>query len=291
MFSMTGYGRGDVERDGRQITIELKSVNHRFLDLSFRMPRSFAFLEDAIRAELQAGLARGHVDVFAGYKNRRGDARAVLVDEGLAQGYLSALERLAALSGQPANRSPEALARMPEVLQISEGEEDLETLKELALEAARAAIERLKSMRLAEGLRLKDDLLQKLDAVETLKNSIALRAPELAGEYRVKLRLRLDEVLGETQLDEARLVQEVALYADKVAVDEEIARLQSHISALREALALQEPIGRKLDFIVQEMNREANTIGSKIANAELLSLVVALKSEIEKIREQLQNIE
>jgi uncharacterized protein (TIGR00255 family) len=288
---MTGYGRGDIERDGRQITVELKSVNHRFLDLSFRMPRAFAFLEDAIRAELQAGLARGHVDVFANYKNRRADARAVLVDEGLALGYLQALKCLAKLSGQKVEFTLESLARMPELLQLSEGEDDLETLKELALVAARAAMEGLKAMRLAEGLRLKEDLLQKLAAAEELKNSIALRAPGLSGEYREKLRLRLAEVLGDTQVDEARLVQEVALYADKVAVDEEIARLQSHILAMREALELQEPVGRKLDFIVQEMNREANTIGSKISNAELLSLVVALKSEIEKIREQLQNIE
>lgn len=291
MYSMTGYGRCDLERDGRAITLEMKSVNHRFLDLSFRMPRTFAYLEDALRALIGRELSRGHVDVFINYRNLRKDAKTVLVDEGLLQGYMQALEKVEGLSGLPSGLNALQLARLPDVLSVAEQAEDLDALKSLTLEAAQAALAQLKAMRQAEGQRMGADIALHLEEVRSIVQGVSQRAPMVVQEYRQRLTERLAELLENAPVDEGRITQEVAIYTDRVAVDEEIARLGSHLSSMEEAMASAQSMGRRLDFIVQEMNREANTIGSKASDAPLIQLVVSLKSEIEKIREQVQNIE
>ena len=291
MYSMTGYGRCDLERDGRAITLEMKSVNHRFLDLSFRMPRTFAYLEDALRALIGRELSRGHVDVFINYRNLRKDAKTVLVDEGLLQGYMQALEKVEGLSGLPSGLNALQLARLPDVLSVAEQAEDLDALKSLTLEAAQAALAQLKAMRQAEGQRMGADIALHLEEVRSIVQGVSQRAPMVVQEYRQRLTERLAELLENAPVDEGRITQEVAIYTDRVAVDEEIARLGSHLSSMVEAMASAQSMGWRLDFIVQEMNREANTIGSKASDAPLIQLVVSLKSEIEKIREQVQNIE
>ena len=288
---MTGYGRCDLERDGRAITLEMKSVNHRFLDLSFRMPRTFAYLEDALRALIGRELSRGHVDVFINYRNLRKDAKTVLVDEGLLQGYMQALEKVEGLSGLPSGLNALQLARLPDVLSVAEQAEDLDALKSLTLEAAQAALAQLKAMRQAEGQRMGADNALHLEEVRSIVQGVSQRAPMVVQEYRQRLTERLAELLENAPVDEGRITQEVAIYTDRVAVDEEIARLGSHLSSMEEAMTSAQSMGRRLDFIVQEMNREANTIGSKASDAPLIQLVVSLKSEIEKIREQVQNIE
>ncbi len=288
---MTGYGRCDLERDGRAITLEMKSVNHRFLDLSFRMPRTFAYLEDALRALIGRELSRGHVDVFINYHNLRKDAKTVLVDEGLLQGYMQALEKVEGLSGLPSGLNALQLARLPDVLSVAEQAEDLDALKSLTLEAAQAALAQLKAMRQAEGQRMGADIALHLEEVRSIVQGVSQRAPMVVQEYRQRLTERLAELLENAPVDEGRITQEVAIYTDRVAVDEEIARLGSHLSSMEEAMTSAQSMGRRLDFIVQEMNREANTIGSKASDAPLIQLVVSLKSEIEKIREQVQNIE
>ena len=233
MRSMTGYGRGAANAEGRSLLLELKSVNHRFLDLNFRMPRSFAALEDALRSEISARVHRGHIDVFVTYRNERQDRCTVVADTGLAKGYLAALEHLAQETGAGGEVRLLDLARFADVLRVEEAEED----------------------------------------------------------YRERLQKAVEDALAGGEIDLARLTQEVALYSDRVNIDEEIARMRSHVGAMRDALKSADPVGRQMDFIVQEMNREANTMGSKASDIELTSCVVNLKSEIEKIREQVQNIE
>ena len=291
MRSMTGYGRGAASANGRSLLLELKSVNHRFLDLNFRLPRSFAALEDALRGEIGKRLHRGHVDVFVTYRNERPDRLRVVADAGLAKGYLAALRALAAETDLTAETTLRDIAAYPDVLRLEEAEEDEGTLRELVGKSVREALDGLAAMREKEGARLKADIETRLDAVSALNDQVAQRAPDVAREYRLRLQRLVQEALSSADVDESRLAQEVALFADRVNIDEEIARLRSHVGAMREALESQEPVGRRLDFIVQEMNREANTMGSKAQDAQLTRLVVDLKSEIEKIREQVQNIE
>lgn len=291
MNSMTGYGRCDLERDKRSICLELKSVNHRFLDLSFRMPRTFSYLEDSLRALLGKRLARGHVDIFINYRNLREDSKKVSVDQGLVKGYLDALQQVKAISGLRDDVNLSFIARMPDVLVIDEEAEDLDALRALTMDAANAAIDQLLDMRLREGERMEEDIRGRLDAMDAYIAVVKERSPIVTEEYRTKLTQRVTDLMGDAVPDMARITQEVALFTDKIAVDEEVSRLLSHIKALKDAMELKEPVGRKLDFIVQEMNREANTIGSKASDTKLVACVVNLKTEIEKIREQVQNIE
>lgn len=291
MYSMTGYGRAALEKEGRQITIELKAVNHRFLDLSFRMPRSFNFLEDEMRRRIGDKLARGHVDLFATYRNLREDAKSVIVDEALLGAYDRALDRVAELAGLDRRRSLMDLARMNDVLVVSEAEEDQEALKALVMEALDGALEGMLAMRQREGEALKRDLAGRLDRLENLNARIEERYPDTVREYQQKLTLRVEELLAGAQLDEQRLAQEVAIMADRSAIAEETVRLRSHIAQMRETMALDQPVGRKLDFIVQELNREVNTISSKSQDIPITQMVVEAKAEIEKMREQVQNVE
>ncbi len=291
MYSMTGFGRGVCQIDGREMTIELKSVNHRFLDLSMKMARSMNFLEDAIRKQLQEALARGHVDVSLSYVNRREDGREAAVDHAVVRAYQQAAQELAQMGVEGQLRLADVL-RLPDAVVLSEKQEDQQALTELMCGALDQAVNQLKQARAQEGMRLKADIESRLAYILEKRAAIAQREPMVVADYRDKLRERIAQLLGDqAQLDEARLMQEVALFADKASIAEELTRLQAHVQAIEEAMASDQPVGRRLDFIVQELNRETNTIGSKAADMQILALVVDIKAEIEKIREQVQNIE
>lgn len=288
--SMTGYGRCTLAQDGREVTIELKSVNHRFLDLAFRMPRSFAFLENDMRAHISNKLARGHVDIFVTYKNSRDDARKVTLDSALLGAYLTTLRQGGIDHMLDDNLRLRDVLNMQDVLTVEEADEDQQALSALTLSALDTALDSLCAMRRREGEAMRGDVETRLDTLERTAHAIDERAPQWLEEYRQRLRARIEEIC-QMQLDEARLTQEVALAADKAAVDEETVRLRSHIAQMRDLLKQSEPAGRKLDFLVQEMNREVNTTGSKSSDLILTGMVVDAKAELEKIREQIQNIE
>ena len=289
MLSMTGYGRAMCEIDGRQLSIELKSVNHRFLDLSFRMPRNLMFLEDDARKIIGARLARGHVDVFMTYRNLRSDAKKVTVDRALFDAYAEALDSVAD-SGLRDDRSLMSVARMPDVMVITEGEEDQEALRALLKQTINEALDGLIAMRQREGAEMAADLNSKVDAIEAMTKQIEERYPQTVEEYTNRLRASIEELIGQS-VDETRLLTEVAVMADRSAIAEETVRLHAHIRQLRECFAKTEPIGRRLDFLVQELNREVNTISSKSQDIPITRLAVDCKAEIEKLREQLQNVE
>ncbi len=293
MFSMTGYGRTMLERDGRQITIEVKSVNHRFLDLSFRMPRSFSFLEEAARKLISERVSRGHLDLYVSYKNERSDHKTVEVDEALLAAYTKALEQVGEITGLVDRRSLMDMARLSDVLCITEQEDDQQVLRDLFLEALGLALDELIEMRKREGQSLKQDILDRLSNLEKLGKQIEARYPDTVLEYRQRLSQRVDELLQDKgiALDEQRLAQEVAIMAEKSAIAEETVRLESHICQMRNIVEQDQAVGRKLDFIVQELNREVNTISSKSQDVPITQLAVDAKAEIEKIREQVQNIE
>lgn len=288
--SMTGYGRCTLAQDGREVTIELKSVNHRFLDLAFRMPRSFAFLENDMRAHISNKLARGHVDIFVTYKNSRDDARKVTLDSALLGEYLTTLRQGGIDHMLDDNLRLRDVLSMQDVLTVEEADEDQQALSALTLSVLDTALDSLCAMRRREGEAMRGDVETRLDTLERTAHAIDERAPQWLEEYRQRLRARIEEIC-QMQLDEARLTQEVALAADKAAVDEETVRLRSHIAQMRDLLKQSEPAGRKLDFLVQEMNREVNTTGSKSSDLILTGMVVDAKAELEKIREQIQNIE
>lgn len=289
MLSMTGYGRATCETDGRQLTIELKSVNHRFLDLSFRMPRNLMFLEDDARKAIAEKLARGHVDVFMTYRNLRSDARTVQVDRALFDAYAQALDTLAN-GGLRDDRSLMSVARMPDVMIVTEADEDQDAVRALMLETMAQALEQLLAMRRREGASMAEDLGRKVDAIDEMTRKIEARYPETVEEYTRRLRASIEELIGQN-VDETRLLTEVAVMADRSAIAEETVRLHSHIQQLRETFQREEPIGRRLDFLVQELNREVNTISSKSQDVPITRLAVECKAEIEKLREQLQNVE
>ncbi|MBR0206082.1 MAG: YicC family protein [Clostridia bacterium] len=291
MYSMTGYGRGMAFKEGRELTIELKSVNNRFLDIGMKLPRQLSFLEDSLRKLLNDALSRGHVDVFVNYRNLRSDAKTVRVDEALLKAYIASARESAKNLDLVDDLTLSRALTLPDVTTILPADEDQQALADLGREAMTMAIDGLKAMRLKEGERLKLDLSGRMDAMTGFAAVIEKRAPAVAEEYRAKLTARIEEMLGETEVDRARLATEVAIFADRAAIDEEIVRLNTHLIHFRELLAAGEPVGRKMDFLVQEMNRECNTIGSKANDAELTSIVLLCKAEIEKLREQIQNIE
>lgn len=289
--SMTGFGRATASADGRELTIELKSVNHRYLDLSFRMPRIVSFIEDALRAKLGELLFRGHVDVFVDYKNTRSDAGKVLIDEALLGAYLEAARAAGRKFGLLDDITLSAAMRLPDVFNVEKADEDREAVVALAVTAVTDACAQLRAARAQEGARLAQDLLARLDAIENIASAIAERAPKVVEDYRARLEERIAAIVATVDVDRARLATEVALFADKASIDEELVRLKSHIIQMRELLASGDSVGRRLDFVVQELNREFNTIGSKANDAAISQNVILGKAEIEKIREQVQNIE
>lgn len=290
--SMTGYGCGKQLLNGRNITVEVRSVNNRYLDCNLKMPRAYAFAEDALRAEVQKAVSRGKVDVFVGVEATGADEVEVQVNLPLAKGYREALSRLQAeLDLSDNDLTAQSIARFPDVICVTKAEEDRESVTEDLKTVLREALACYTEMRKREGAKLAEDIGGRLTRIETLTGEVERRSPETVREYREKLYRKMQEVLQEKTIDEGRILQEAALYADKVAVDEETVRLRSHVAQLRDMLAASEPMGRKMDFLIQEVNREANTIGSKCSDLAIARVVVELKGEVEKIREQVQNIE
>ena len=290
LLSMTGYGRCRLEKNGRDMTVEVKSVNHRFLDLSCRLPRNLGFLDDCVRDQTARRVARGHLDIFVSYENQRDDARDIRVDLPLAKALARGAEQLHEALGLSDSLTLADLLRYPDVVTMQEREEDQEAVRALFQAALEGALEGLIAMRQTEGAHLRDDLHAKVDQIEALRDQIQALSEGVVDAYRERLSQRMVALLG-GQLDEARFRTEVALFADRSAIDEELTRLGSHIVQIRSVCGLSEPVGRKLDFLVQELNREFNTIASKAADARIAQLVVEAKGEIEKLREQVQNIE
>lgn len=291
MYSMTGFGKGTCAVDGREMTVELKSVNNRFLDISMRLPRSLSQLEEPFRRALQQRLSRGHIDVFVNYRNTRSDARAVRLDTPLMEAYVQQARKAAEALSLTDDLTLSRVLSLPDVTEIVPADEDEEALLSLGEQAVHLAIDALLKMRLGEGERLKQDLHSRIVRMEEYAAAIEKRAPGVAEDYRKKLTERIEEMVKDTEVDRSRLATEIALFADRAAIDEEIVRLKSHLVHFNELLEVQEPAGRKMDFLIQEMNRECNTIGSKANDAALTDLVLLCKAEIEKLREQIQNIE
>ena len=289
--SMTGYGRARSTIHGRDITVEIRSVNNRYLDCSIKMPRVYIFAEDAMKALVQKTVSRGKVDVFVTIDTVEAAGTAVRADAALAGAYLQAIRSLGAQYGLPEDVSALSLARMPDVLTVTRADEDLEAVSGDICSVLEEALSAYQTMRSVEGEKLAADIAGRLDTIEALTGKVEARSPQTVAEYRRKLMERMNEVLASTTIDESRILTEAALFADKVAVDEETVRLRSHLSQLREMLRSDVPVGRKLDFLIQEVNRESNTIGSKCSDLEIARWVVDLKAEVEKIREQVQNIE
>lgn len=289
MQSMTGYGRGSARTDGRELTVELKSVNHRFLDVVYRVPRDLPFIEDILRSLIsQSDLKRGRVEVFVTYQNTREDARAVQLDKALIKAFGEALDD-AHDELEPYKRPTVAeVIQLCGALRVTASAEDEDAISALAAEAFGMAASELNAMRSREGEHLARDLKQNLDIIAKLRLDIAERAPELPQEYRKRLTSRLEDWLREP-IDPQRVAQEVAIMADHAAIDEELSRLSSHCGQFEHILLNEPEAGRKLDFLIQEMNREFNTIGSKSADARIAQLVVEAKSVMEKLREQVQN--
>ena len=290
--SMTGYGRAREVRSRRDITVEVRSVNNRYLDCNVKLPRMYAFTEDAVKKHVQQAVSRGKVDVFITVDTTAADVSKVAVNRPLAAQYAAALEELAAVCGTADYRpAPEVLARFPDVLTVTKEDEDLETVSADLCAVLDAALASYNAMRAVEGRKLAEDIAGRLDTIEALTGRVEERSPETVAEYRQKLTARMEEVLQSTTIDEQRILMEAAIYADKVAVDEETVRLRSHVAQLRTMLESDEPMGRKMDFLIQEVNRESNTIGSKCNDVAIAEIVVALKAEVEKMREQVQNVE
>jgi len=288
---MTGYGRAEREEGGRKFTVELKSVNNRYLDISIRMPRIFNSFESQIRTELKQYMERGKVDVFIGFEDAEGEGSRVLYNRSLARDYLDHIREIAEEFSLPVTMTAEKLSQYPDVLTIEEEETDESALWGPLQETIDAAAEQFRAARRREGEFLKNDLLGKLSGMEKDVVFLTERAPETVAAYQKELTAKVQELLGDAQMDESRILQEVAVYSDKVCIDEELVRLRSHIEATRQELEKQGSIGRKLDFLAQELNREANTILSKTIDADSSNRAIGLKTEIEKIREQIQNIE
>ena len=291
---MTGYGRGERAFDGGvQVTVELRAVNNRYLDCTVKMPRAYIFAEDAMKARVQSAVARGKVDVFVTIARAGGDDVVVTVNEALAKSYVEAIQKLHELGLGRARREyyPTDLARFPDVLTVEKRAEDLDEMKERLLAVLGEALADFNAMRTKEGERLAEDILSRADTIERLLGEVETRSPQTVNDYRARLEAKMREVLQNTQIDEGRLLTETAIFADKVAVDEETVRLHSHLGQLRDLLSEGGAVGRKLDFLIQEFNREANTIGSKCNDLEITRRVVDIKAEIEKIREQVQNLE
>lgn len=289
--SMTGYGSASGSAQGFNISVELKSVNNRFLDTSVRMPRSFMFAEDAVKSAVQRHISRGKVDVFVTVDSAGTDEVCVKVNEALLKGYITAVRHIAEEYGLSDDISAMSAARFPEVLTVEKADIDSEAVAAAIGEITELALEDFDKMRLREGEKLRDDVLSRLDTIDALVSAVERSAPETVKAYRSRLEQKMQEVLGTVGIDESRILAEAAIFADHIAVDEETVRLRSHMSQLRQMIEGSSPTGRKIDFLVQEFNREANTIGSKCQNSDIAHTVVELKSEIEKIREQIQNIE
>ena len=289
--SMTGFGRGQDTVNGLSLVVEIKSVNHRYYEYSSRLPRAYAFLDDKLKNYLQQHISRGKVDVYVQIASGDTSGSAVTVNTALAESYLAALRELATRYGVRDDISVTNLSRYPDVLTVCQAAVDEDTVWDAVRQVTDVALSRFVEMREKEGARLREDVLSRAQTILNAVEKVEARSPQTVKEHMDKVTARMRELLDGAAVDEARLLTEAAIYADKIAVAEETVRLRSHIDQLRQLLNGDEPVGKKLDFLIQEMNRETNTIGSKCNDIELTRIVVDVKAEIEKIREQIQNIE
>ena len=288
---MTGYGRATQTVEGREITVEVRSVNNRYLDCTVKLPRLFSFAEDAVKQKVKEYVTRGKVDVFVSVGAGSGDGVKISLNRPVLEGYLAAMTSIAEEYNVKNDISVNSLSRLPDVFTVEKAEENEDALKNGLVSVTEQALSAYNAMRCTEGAALESDLREKAKNILALVEKVEQRSPVTAAEYRARLEAKMREVLESTTVDEARILTEAAIFADKIAVDEETVRLRSHLQQLDTMLTSAEPIGRKLDFLMQEMNREANTIGSKGNDIEQARTVVDIKAELEKIREQMQNIE
>ena len=289
--SMTGYGKSEQTIDSLNVTVEIKSVNNRYFEFSARVPREYGFLEEKLKKYCNSLITRGKVECYVSVEDLEEREMEVNVNETLAAGYVKALKELSERFGLKDDISAVTLSRYPDVITLHKASEDEERIWNAVKTVAETAVSKFIEMRETEGSKLRGDILSRADYIIECVEFIEGRSPETVREYNEKLKQRMKELLGDAAVDEQRLLNEAAIYADKIAVDEETVRLRSHISQLREFMNSSEAIGRKLDFLVQEINREANTIGSKAQDVDIAKKVIAIKAEVEKIREQVQNIE
>ncbi len=289
--SMTGFGRYEFSSDQRKITVEMKSVNHRYNEISIRMPKKLNMFETAIRTVLKQYMSRGKVDVFITYEDESEGKASVRYNETIAAEYLGHLKKMSETFGLEFDIRTSTLSKYPEVLVLEEQAQDEEDIWNDVETAVRGCCEKFVETRIAEGNHLKEDILQKLDLILAMVEKVEARSPQIVAEYREKLMTKVAELLGATNVDQTVLATEITVFADKICVDEETVRLRAHVDNMRKTLDCKENVGRKLDFIAQEMNREANTTLSKANDIDLSNLAIDLKTEIEKIREQIQNIE
>ena len=289
--SMTGYGSAKGTVEGLEITVELKSVNNRYLDASVRLPRSFMFAEEGIKSAVQSHISRGKVDVFVSVDSSAAGDMTVKVNEPLLKGYIDAVRHISGEYDLADDLTALSVSRFPDVLYVEKKDLDAEAISAGICAVAEEALRDFDAMRLREGAKLREDVLSRLAEIDRLVSVVESEAPRTVAEYRKRLEMKMQEVLGSTGIDENRILAEAAIFADHIAVDEETVRLRSHMSQLTAMINGSSPTGRKIDFLIQEFNREANTIGSKCQNSDIAHVVVDLKSEIEKIREQIQNIE
>lgn len=289
--SMTGFGRSEQKINGREISVEIKSVNHRYFEFNCKTSRGYAFLEEKLKAYVQQRVSRGKIDIYVSVVCAEETQANVTLNHSLAAGYVAALKEIAAAYGVQDDISVSSVARFADIFTVHKAQEDEDEVWQSVLPVLDSAMESFMNMRKAEGARMKDDVLSRSGTILSIVEQIDEQSPQTVAQYREKLEERLRELLESASVDEQRLLTEAAIFADKTAVAEETVRLRSHFSQLQKFMEAKEPVGRKIDFILQEMNREANTIGSKVQNAPLAHLVVEIKSELEKIREQIQNIE
>ena len=289
--SMTGYGAAKGTAEGLELSIELKSVNNRFLDTAVRMPRAYLFAEEAVKSAVQRHISRGKVDVFVTIDSSRADDVVVKVNQPLLKGYLAAINEAADTYGLANDATVMSLCRFPDVLSVEKKEVDQEAMAQAIAAVLEQALTEYDAMRAKEGEKLHDDIASRIANILRMVELVETESPKTVADYKARLEQKLREVLESKSIDESRILTEAAIFADKVAVDEETVRLRSHIAQMCELIESDVPVGRKLDFLVQEMNRETNTIGSKCQNASIAHVVVDIKAEIEKIREQIQNIE
>jgi len=289
--SMTGYGRGSIEMDGRSYTIEIKSVNHRYCDLNIKIPKSIMPLEDRIRKTVQSRLNRGKIDIFVTQNLFDKKDVSAFLNKSLADSYFNCLTEIKERYNLRDDISLSLISKFPEVITAKQEDEDVEELWDGLKAALNNALDMMVQMREREGLKLTEDIISKCRGIKEKVLVIEEKSSDIVQEYTDKLKLRLNDLLKDYKVDENRLALEVALLADKASIDEEIVRLKSHLVQVKETLELDEPVGRKLDFIIQEMNRETNTIASKASNLDVINIMLSIKNEIEKIREQVQNLE
>ena len=289
--SMTGFGRGEATVDGRDITVEIKSVNHRYFEFNCRTTRGFGFLEEKLKSYIKERVSRGKIDMFVSLSQKEDTEAIVKINPSLALGYINALKKLSDEYGVKDDISVSTVSAYSDIFQVHKAPEDEEEVWNAVKPVLDTALNNFITMRETEGEKMKADVMSRAKHILSIVDEIESRSPERVKEYETRLKERIEELLGSADYDEQRVITEVAIFADKVAVDEETVRLRSHFDQLKSLMDSDGEVGRKLDFIIQEMNREANTIGSKANDSSLSHMVVDIKAEIEKIREQIQNIE